>query len=74
MQYIDLCAIFKRKVLGAPAFQKYILKLTQKPLQVTEHIMEISIITNMNGGKNAEDSMKHLYTASSFKSGIFKTY
>lgn len=67
MQYIDLCGVSKIKVLGAPASQKYILKLTQKPLQVAEHIMEINITRNKNGGENAEDSMKHLYTVPSFK-------
>lgn len=36
--------------------------------------MEASITTNMNEGENAKDSRKHLYTAPSFKSGIFKTY
>lgn len=64
----------QQKGSEVPASQKYILKLTQKPLQVTEHVMEVSITTNMNGRENAEDSMKHLYTASNFKSGIYKIY
>lgn len=73
MQHTDLCAICNRKVLGAPASQKCIPKLILKPVQVTEHIMEVSTTTNMNGGENAKDSRKHLYTAPSFKNAVFKT-
>ena len=50
MQYTDLCSIFNRQALGAPASEKYILKLILKPLPVTEHVAEASVTTNMNGG------------------------